>query len=243
MRGAYLIIVGAGKTAEAVAQCFRLAGADRLVVANRTLINAQLVADRCGGTAVALGDLGSHLARADMVVSCTSSESALITRRVVEDALRNRPHKPLFLADLAERINVERDVRYMRDVFFAATTDLDCHRGEGMADDEVHTQQARAILQWRSKHQQMWLDQSGSHVPVDLLVSGAERCRDEALKKAKQLLHRGRDPFDVLEFFAQNLTNKFMHAPSANLRAASLRGDIAFLEAVTRLFECEELVR
>jgi len=57
------------------------------------------------------------------------------------------------------------------------------------------------------------------------------------LAKARSLLARGKSPEEALDFLAHTLTNKLLHAPSANLRAAALRGDIELLRAAERLFE------
>ena len=46
----------------------------------------------------------------------------------------------------------------------------------------------------------------------------------------------GRTPEQALEFLANTLTNKLLHAPSANLRAAAQRGDDDLLRAAERLF-------
>ena len=48
----------------------------RLIVANRTLENAQELADRFGGYAIPLADLPQHLAEADIVISATASRAA-----------------------------------------------------------------------------------------------------------------------------------------------------------------------
>ena len=45
----------------------------RLIVANRTLDNAQALAGRFGGYAIALSDLERHLAEADIVISSTAA--------------------------------------------------------------------------------------------------------------------------------------------------------------------------
>jgi len=57
------------------------------------------------------------------------------------------------------------------------------------------------------------------------------------LAKAQAMLARGRPADEVLAFLANTLTNKLLHAPSANLRAAALRGDADLLRAAERLFE------
>jgi glutamyl-tRNA reductase len=51
------------------------------------------------------------------------------------------------------------------------------------------------------------------------------------------MLASGRTPEQALEFLANTLTNKLLHAPSANLRAAAQRGDVDLLRAAEQLFD------
>ena len=76
--------------------------------------------------------------------------------------------------------------------------------------------------------------------PVGGLRRDAEMSRDDVLTKARMLLARGKSPEEALDFLAHALTNKLLHAPSANLRAAALRGDIELLRAAERLFDTAE---
>jgi glutamyl-tRNA reductase len=233
---ACLLVIGAGKTAESIAACLRQYRPQRLIVANRTMLNAQFLADRLGGVAVSLDDVPDYMAQADMVVSCTASEQPILSRALVEEALRIRHHKPLFLVDVAERGDFEATVRNIQDVFFATRTDLDFRASSDLPDEESAGRQAQAILQWQVQRYQAWRKYLGSHASLEKLKKSATEQRDRALNKACQLLKAGRAPGEALEYLAHALTNKFMHAPSASLRAASLRGDVALMQAAERLF-------
>ena len=57
------------------------------------------------------------------------------------------------------------------------------------------------------------------------------------------MLQNGRDPTEALGFLANTLTNKLLHAPSSNLRAAALRGDSDLLRAAEQLFSADERKR
>jgi glutamyl-tRNA reductase len=73
--------------------------------------------------------------------------------------------------------------------------------------------------------------------PVQDLRRHAETDRDDVLARAQALLARGKTPEEALAFLANTLTNKLLHAPSANLRAATLRGDTELIKAAARLFD------
>jgi len=70
---ATVLLIGAGETIELAARHLTEARVRRLIVANRTLENAQALASRFGGYAIALTDLSKHLAEADIVISSTAS--------------------------------------------------------------------------------------------------------------------------------------------------------------------------
>jgi len=73
--------------------------------------------------------------------------------------------------------------------------------------------------------------------PLAAMRRDAEAQRDATLAKARQLLDGGRTPAQALDFLAHTLTNKLLHAPSANLRAAAQRGDVELLRAAEKLFD------
>src|SRR5215210_5989603 len=65
LKGATVLLVGAGEMAELAAQHLAQAGATRILVANRTHETAQQLAARFNGEAVEFSALGSRLAEAD----------------------------------------------------------------------------------------------------------------------------------------------------------------------------------
>jgi hypothetical protein len=75
-----VLLIGAGDTIELAARHLADKQARRLIVANRTLENAQELAGRYGGYAIALADLPQHLAEADIVISSTAARQPVLTR-------------------------------------------------------------------------------------------------------------------------------------------------------------------
>ena len=59
------------------------------------------------------------------------------------------------------------------------------------------------------------------------------------LAKARHQLAAGHDPGEVLDFLANTLTNRLLHAPTAALRQAAVEGDHALARASEKLFPGE----
>src|SRR5690606_19247721 len=112
----------------------------------------------------------------------------------------------------------------------------------GIIDENLRSRreaaiEAEAMIELSVEHFMGWWRTLDVRNPVVELRRVAEAERDEALHKAQAMLARGKSPEEALAFLANTLTNKLLHAPSANLRSAALRGDDDLLRAAERLFD------
>ncbi len=234
---ACVLLIGAGETIELAARHLADARARRLIIANRTLENAQALAQRVGGYAIALAELPQHLAEADIVIASTASREPILTRAMVEAALRTRRHKPMFLVDIAVPRDIAADVAEVEDAFLYTIDDLRQVIDDNRRSREAAAREAEAIIELQVERYMAWRRALELGNPVLDLRRRAEVERDAVLAKARALIERGKSPEDALAFLANTLTNKLLHAPSANLRAASLRGDLDLIHAAGRLFD------
>jgi glutamyl-tRNA reductase len=234
---ACVLLIGAGETIELTARHLTDARVRRLIVANRTLDNAQALAGRFGGYAIALGDLEKHLAEADIVISSTAARDPVLTRSMVSAALAARRRRPMFLVDLAVPRDIEAEVGALADVFLYTIDDLREVIDENLRSRQQAALEAEAMIELSVEHFMAWWRALELRNPIADVRREAESSRDEVLAKARALLARGKSPEEALDYLAHTLTNKLLHAPSANLRAAALRGDADLLQAAERLFD------
>lgn len=237
LANACVLLVGAGETIELAARHLTAAKVQRLIVANRTLDNAQALAGRFGGYAIALSDLERHLAEADIVISSTAAREPVIGREMVARAIAARRSRPMFLVDLAVPRDIETEVAKLPNVFLYSIDDLREVIDENLRSRQQAAVEAEAMIELSVEHFMTWWRALELNNPIASIRSNAEASRDEALAKARNLLARGKSADQALEFLAHTLTNKLVHAPSANLRAAALRGDSDLLQAAERLFD------
>ena len=236
---ACVLLIGAGETIELTARHLTEAKVRRLIVANRTLDNAQALASRFGGFAIALSDLEKHLAEADIVISSTASREPVLTKAMVSRAISARRRRPMFLVDIAVPRDIEAEVAKLSDVFLYTIDDLREVIDENLRSRQQAALEAEAMIELSVEHFMGWWRSLELSNPIASVRNLAEANRDEVLAKARGMLVRGRSPEEALEFLAHTLTNKLLHAPSANLRAAALRGDTELLLAAEKLFDAE----
>jgi glutamyl-tRNA reductase len=234
---ACVLLVGAGETIELAARHLTKARVRRLIVANRTLENAQALAGTCGGYAIALADLDRHLAEADIVISSTASLTPILTVAQVSGALATRRRRPMFLVDLAVPRDIAPAVADLDDVFLYSIDDLREVIDDNLRGRREAAREAEAMIDLQVEHFMAWWRALDLSSPLVDMRRSLEGDRDAALAKARRMLDRGRSPEETLAWLAHTLTNRMLHAPSANLREAALRGDTELLRAAERLFD------
>jgi glutamyl-tRNA reductase len=107
LEGTSVLVIGAGKMGRSAVKRLRQEGADRVIVANRTVSRSrELVAEAGVGESIELPDLDDALAVADVVVASTGASHFVLNEERVAAAMAQRPNRPLFIVDIA----VPRDV-------------------------------------------------------------------------------------------------------------------------------------
>ena len=240
LKQACVLLIGAGDTIELAARHLVDKQVRRLIVANRTLENAQELASRYGGYAVALADLPQHLAEADIVISSTAARTPVVTRAMVEQAVIARKRRPMFMVDIAVPRDIEPAVGTLEDVFLYGIDDLRQVIDDNRRSRQVAAREAEAIIDLQVDRYMAWRRALTVRNPAIDLRQHAERYRDEVLIKAQAMLARGKSPDEALAFLANTLTNKLLHHPSARLREAALNGDLDLLHAAGRLYGEQE---
>jgi glutamyl-tRNA reductase len=234
---ACVLLIGAGDTIELAARHLSESRVRRLIVANRTLENAQALAGRFSAHAIALADLPRHLAEADIIISSTASQEIILHRDQIERAIRARRRRPMFLVDIAMPRDIDPAIAEMEDVYLYTIDDLREVIDDNLRSRQAAAREAEVVIDLQVEHYFAWRRALSTHNPLNAMRRDAETKRDVVLARARALLANGRDPEDALQFLANTLTNKLLHAPSANLRAAAQRGDDELLRAAERLFD------
>ena len=212
-----VLFVGAGEMIELCATHFAALRPCNMVVANRTIERADILASRFTAKTMKLTDLPGRLAEFDVIVSCTASSLPILGLGMVERATRSRRHKPMVMIDLAVPRDIETEVGRLADVYLYTVDDLGRMVQTGTDARRAAVVQAEAIIETRVQNFMHWL---GNRQIVPAIVDihqAADQVRQAELAKARRLLAKGEDPEAVLEQLAHGLTQKYMHGPLAAL--------------------------
>jgi glutamyl-tRNA reductase len=231
-----VLLIGAGETIELAARHLHEQGTRRMVIANRTVSRARELAEQFQAYAIGLDEIPAHLGEADIVIASTGSPELILHRRDVEAAFRGRKHRPLLIVDIAVPRDVAEDVAGMEDVYLFTIDDLHRAVEENMQSRRVAAREAEGMIELqvaRFNEQQRGLDA----VPaIRALREHAALLRDQTLEQARQRLAQGEPPEQVLRFLADTLSNRLMHAPTAQLRQAAHEGREQVIRDIHALF-------
>ena len=133
--GKRAVVLGAGTMASLATATLARLGAVDIAVVNRTLANAERLADEYDARWVELDALAQELVNADVVISCTGASGVVLTREQV--ARRASAERPLALIDLALPHDVDPAV-----VELPAVTLIDLR---SLAEDLQQTEAAREV--------------------------------------------------------------------------------------------------
>src|SRR5204863_456318 len=119
------LLLGAGMMGELTARQLLAQGVGSVMVANRTFDRAIDVARALGATPVPWDRLPRYLPLADLVIAAASGGEFLLTRPAVEEAMRERRHRPMFLIDLAVPRALDPAANQLDNVYLYDIDDLE----------------------------------------------------------------------------------------------------------------------
>jgi len=232
-----VLLIGAGETVDLVARHLREQGVSRILVANRTVERAQLLAEACQGEAISLAEMSERLHEADIVMSSTASQLPILGKGAVESALKQRRHRPMFMVDLAVPRDIEAEVGTLDDIYLYTVDDLQNVVEHNMQTRIEAAKEAEKIIDIQVVDFMRWVRSLDSVPTIRQLRESATAVVQAELQRAQKRLARGDDPDKVMAMLARAIANKFTHAPSDALKQASHDGDVYLLEAARKLFK------
>ncbi len=146
MQDRHALVLGAGETAELTLTHLRAAGVRHVTVVNRTVERARLLADKLGGRACAAEYLHEVLPDADVVIASSSAPHYVLGPERVQDAMAQRPERPMFIIDISVPRIVDPAVAGVPGVYLYNLDDLTRIVERNLAERAARVPQAESII-------------------------------------------------------------------------------------------------
>jgi glutamyl-tRNA reductase len=238
LSGRSVLILGAGEMAELTGVHLRAQQVKHITIASRTLASAEALARQLTGEAIPWQQLPRALAAADIVVTATGATDPVLTKSIVDEAMRHRRHRPLFVIDIALPRDVEPAVGDLEQVFLYHMDDLQSIVSENLARRGSELASAEAIVDQEVSRFVAWL-QSREVIPtVVALRRRFEEIRQSELRRLEpKLAGLPPDARARVDEITRLMFEKLLLTPTENLKGTSEDSNAAaYAEALHRLF-------
>lgn len=235
------LLIGAGEMIELALQALRDAGLDAVSVANRTAERASQLATRFGATAHGLDELPALLADADVVLTSIGASEPLLTRPVLERALRQRRARPMFVIDIGVPRNADPAIDELDDVYRYDIDDLAAVADENAGERRREQARAEAIVETEQQRFDGWFAALRAVPTIRHLRARVEGIRTRELEKGLARLDLDEPTREAVDALTKAIVNKVLHAPLTRLRREAEREEgMAYLEVARLLFGLDD---
>lgn len=237
-----ILVIGAGEMAELTCTHLIGRGAEEITVANRSLAQAELLAGKYCGKAMAIDALDEALMNADIVISSTGAPSYIVTEEMIRQCLRKRKNRLLFLIDIAVPRDIDPAADSIENVYLYNIDDLQDIVDENMKTRRRESLKAEGIIQEEVAQYANWLKELEAVPTIVSLRIKAEGIVRMEMTKAEnwmsQLTVEDREKVDAL---VNGIVNKILHAPVAVMKEESAEFNSQDIVAAARqLFRLDD---
>jgi glutamyl-tRNA reductase len=238
LSGLNVLILGAGEMAELTGVHLRSQRVNQITITSRTFASAEQLARQLNGHAVPWKDLKPALIAADIVVTATGASEPVLTKPAVDDAMRSRRNRPLFIIDIALPRDVEPSVGDLDQVFLYHMDDLQVIVRENLARRSSELASAESIVTQEVARFVSWLQSREITPTIVALRQRFESIRQAELRRLEPKLAglppEARARVDEITHL---LVEKLLLTPTEQLKTV---GDdalmVAYAEALHRVF-------
>ena len=231
-----LLLIGAGEMMQQVAAHFARHTPALVVVANRSVVRAQELAQRCGAQTMRLTDLPARLSEFDVVVSCTASMLPIIGLGACERALDARGGRTTVMIDLAVPRDIEPEAARLAGMHLYSIDDLGLLVQNAGSNRRLAIVHAEAIIERRVQSFVGWLDKRSTVPLIQALNTQTDAWRGAEIARARKRLARGASVDEVLDALSTGLTRKLMHGVLKEINQVEGEGRAEVRQSLARAF-------
>ncbi len=216
-----VLLIGAGEMAELILKYLTKFKIGTVILANRSLHNAQRIANEINqdATIITLAEIIETIPRVDIIISSAGAHHYVLTKDMVQEALKKRT-QPLFLIDIAVPRNIDPAAGHIRDVFLYNIDDLKSIADENLKNRLNETKLAYQMIEADTEEFLHWYE-SLQIVPLIAKIQKTfETIRNDELKKyrRRKLKHLEDKDFAIIEELTRQIMTKTLHIPISYLK-------------------------
>jgi glutamyl-tRNA reductase len=242
LTGKKILLIGAGEMAELTGMHLITNGAEEITVANRSLSQASLLAEKFHGEAASLDALEEKLIEADIVISSTGAPTYIITADLIRKIHHQRRNRLLFLIDIAVPRDIDPAASSLENVYLYNIDNLQDIVDENMNVRKKEAIKAEMIVEEEITRYVSWQKEQESVPTIVSLRNKAEEIVRAEMDKASGWIQKlDKEEQEKVDGLVNSIVNKLLHTPVAALKEESSEFSSKDIVATARrLFRLDE---
>ncbi len=237
-----VLVIGSGEMGELTLKSLVDRGVGQVLVANRTLANAENIAARYAGEPLALADLKNFLHRADIIITSTAAKEPILLASDFQQALRKRENAPMFVIDIAVPRDVDPKVIDLDNVYCYDMDDLESVAAQNVEARRAEMAKCLELVESQVDRFLGWRQSLYAEPTIVSMTQEWNAIRERELVKTLQsipdLTEKQRAE---VEYLTKRIVNNILQRPMSQIKREVVRDDAGrVLHLVKRLFGLEE---
>ncbi|MGC9975225.1 MAG: glutamyl-tRNA reductase [Syntrophales bacterium] len=242
LEGRNVLLIGAGEMSDLAAKHLVSRRVGKISVANRTYARAVKMAEDFHGTAVEFDTLPEKLHEVDIVITSTGAPGYVLTRPMVEAAIRRRKNRLLFFIDIAVPRDIDPAVGEIDNIYLYNIDDLQKIVDSNLKSRKKEAAKAEAII---DEEVTKYLEWYSALEVVPTIISLREKMegiiRGEIAKSSAWMENLTENEKKNIEIMANSIINKVLHYPIVGLKEESKDNSaLPYIAAIRRLFGLDD---
>ncbi|HCY75329.1 MAG TPA: glutamyl-tRNA reductase [Ignavibacteriales bacterium] len=213
------LIIGTGETGEIAAKHLRDRGIGRLALTNRTFDKAEKLAAELNTAVFPFSNFKEHLYKFDIVVSATSAEGLILTKKEIEDVMKKRNYASMVLMDIAIPRDIDPESKKIDYVFYHDIDSLNIIVDQNLSKRKNEIPKVEKIIEEELDSFFEWYNSLEAAPTIKTLRDYFESVRAEEVEK--NINKFSEDDKEKLEIITKRIINKILHHPTIELRKIS----------------------
>ena len=233
LQGRTVFLVGAGKMSELAARHLVQQGAGAILVTNRTIERARVLAEPFDGRVIPFEKLYETATDADIVISSTGAPHPIFRREHGQQFMHRRRNRPMFFIDIAVPRDVDPAMNKVDGIFVYDIDDLQQVAAAHIAERQTQAGDAEALVEAEVERFHQRRRAVNVAPAIVSLQRQAEEIRANELKRMHAKLGTlTSEQLAAVEALTRGLVNKFLHPPMQALKQAARENDSTRVEAL-----------
>lgn len=242
LAGKSVLILGAGKMSELTVKNLTGQGVTNVFVVNRTFARAEELASKIQGFAYDFTHLASCLAEVDIVISSTGSSEYVIYKRMVEEVMKKRQHRPLFFIDIAVPRDLDPEIHDVENAFLYDIDDLNGIVEANLEERKREAQKIYSMIEEEMAEFQKWVTTLGVVPLISALRHKALSIQAETMQSMKNKLpDLDERELKVISKHTKSIINQLLRDPITKIKEMAVdTNSKEALDLFTKIFALED---